>query len=74
MTPDFWLNLQRAYDLEVARAKTDVSAIEPLVAESPRDLARRPPEERRRVLRDAAVTVDADETDAWDAVPCEASD
>jgi addiction module HigA family antidote len=31
MTPDFWLNLQRMYDLDVARATTDVSAIEPLV-------------------------------------------
>ena len=31
MTPEFWLNLQRMYDLEVARAKIDVSAIEPLV-------------------------------------------
>ena len=31
MTPDFWLNLQRMYDLDVARAKTDLSAIEPLV-------------------------------------------
>ena len=30
-TPDFWLNLQRMYDLDVARSKTDVSAIEPLV-------------------------------------------
>ena len=30
-TPDFWLNLQRMYDLDVARASTDVSAIEPLV-------------------------------------------
>ncbi len=30
-TPDYWLNLQRMYDLDVARAKTDVSAIEPLV-------------------------------------------
>ena len=34
MTPDFWLNLQRMYDLDVARAKTDVSAIEPLVKTS----------------------------------------
>ena len=34
MTPDFWLNLQRMYDLDVARAKTDVSAIEPLVKAS----------------------------------------
>ena len=31
MPPDFWLNLQRMYDLDVARAKTDVSVIEPLV-------------------------------------------
>jgi plasmid maintenance system antidote protein VapI len=31
MTPDFWLNLQRMYDLDVACAKTDLSAIEPLV-------------------------------------------
>ena len=31
MTPDFWLNLQRMYDLDVARSTTDVSAIEPLV-------------------------------------------
>ena len=31
MTPDYWLNLQRMYDLDVARTKTDVSTIEPLV-------------------------------------------
>ena len=31
-----------------------------------RDLARRPPEERHRVLRHAAVVVEADETEAWD--------
>ena len=30
-TPEFWLNLQRMYDLDVARANTDVSAIKPLV-------------------------------------------
>ena len=30
-TPDFWLNLQRLYDLELARSSTDVSGIEPLV-------------------------------------------
>lgn len=30
-TPDFWLNLQRMYDLDVARSTTDVSGIEPLV-------------------------------------------
>ena len=34
MTPDFWLNLQRMYDLDVARGKTDVSAIKPLVGAS----------------------------------------
>ena len=31
MTPDFWLNLQRMYDLDMARATTDLSSIEPLV-------------------------------------------
>lgn len=31
MTPDYWLNLQRMYDLDVARARMDLSAIEPLV-------------------------------------------
>ena len=30
-TPDFWLNLQRMYDLDVARATTDVSGIARLV-------------------------------------------
>ena len=30
MTPEFWLNLQRMYDLEVARASTDVTSIEPM--------------------------------------------
>ena len=34
MTPEFWLNLQRMYDLDRARATTDVSAIEPLVERS----------------------------------------
>ena len=33
-TPDYWLNLQRMYDLDIARSKTDVSAIEPLVEAS----------------------------------------
>ena len=31
MTPEFWLNLQRMYDLEVAGATVDLGAIEPLV-------------------------------------------
>ena len=30
-TPEYWLNLQRMYDLDVARATIDVSGIEPLV-------------------------------------------
>ena len=34
MTPDYWLNLQRMYDLDVARAKTDVSGIKTLVETS----------------------------------------
>ena len=34
MTPEFWLNLQRMYDLDVARASTDTSAIESLVETS----------------------------------------
>ena len=32
-TPEFWLNLQRRYDLDVARDTIDVSTIEPLVQE-----------------------------------------
>ena len=31
MTPEFWLNLQRMYDLDRARATTDTSTIKPLV-------------------------------------------
>ena len=30
-TPEFWLNLQRMYDLDVARASTDTSSIEVLI-------------------------------------------
>ncbi len=30
MTPEFWLNLQRMYDLDLARREVDVSNIEPL--------------------------------------------
>ena len=29
--PDYWLNLQRMYDIDVARTTTDISNIEPLV-------------------------------------------
>ena len=31
MSADFWLNLQRMYDLDVVRATADVSAIEALI-------------------------------------------
>ena len=30
-TPDYWLNLQRMYDIDIARSKTDISNIQPLV-------------------------------------------
>ncbi len=33
-TPDYWLNLQRMYDLEVARSRTDVSGIKSLIETS----------------------------------------
>ena len=32
MTPEFWLNLQKMYDLDVARASVDLDVIETLVA------------------------------------------
>ena len=35
MTPEFWLNLQRMYDLDLARASTDTSGIEILVEATP---------------------------------------
>ncbi len=31
-TPDFWLNLQRMYDLDIARSKVDLDQILPLVS------------------------------------------
>lgn len=31
MTPEFWLNLQRMHDLDLARSSIDTSGIEPLV-------------------------------------------
>jgi len=30
-TPEFWLNLQRMYDLELARSSVDTSGIKPLL-------------------------------------------
>ncbi|MCY4625152.1 MAG: HigA family addiction module antitoxin [Chloroflexi bacterium] len=35
MTPEFWMNLQQRYDLEVARAATDVSGVKRLVDVEP---------------------------------------
>ena len=32
MTPESWLNLQVLYDLDVARARTDMGSVEPLAA------------------------------------------
>ena len=32
-TPEFWLNLQRHYDLDVARNSVDVDVIEPLTSQ-----------------------------------------
>ena len=34
MTPEYWLNLQKLYDLDLARASADLGAIEQLVAAS----------------------------------------
>ena len=34
MSPEFWLNLQRMYDLECARASFDPTAVERLVSNS----------------------------------------
>ena len=33
-TPEYWLNLQRMYDIDVARSTTDVSRIRPLTQPS----------------------------------------
>ena len=30
-TPEYWLNLQRMYDLDVARAETDIRGIQPFI-------------------------------------------
>ncbi len=34
MTPEFWLNLQKLYDLDLARSSIDIGNIESLVAAS----------------------------------------
>ena len=32
MTPEYWLNLQKIYDLDLARASSNIDHIEPLAA------------------------------------------
>ncbi len=32
VTPEFWLSLQAAYDIEIARRESDLSGIEPIAA------------------------------------------
>ncbi len=34
-TPEFWLNLQRMYDLDIARASTDIRNVKVLVQSPP---------------------------------------
>jgi len=34
MTPEFWLNLQKLYDLDLARSSIDIENIESLIAAS----------------------------------------
>ena len=34
-TPEFWLNLQRMYDLDIARASTDIKNVKVLVQSPP---------------------------------------
>ena len=49
MTPEFWLNLQRMYDLDLARGEVDLSGIEPLF-DAPEGVARPSPSKGRRSL------------------------
>ena len=75
--------IRRARDLrmitsgDAVRLRAGVSPTgEPVRASemSLRELARRPRDERRRVVLDAAVEVDPDETDWWDAVALDGLD
>ena len=51
---EFWMNLQQMYDLEVARATVDVSAIEPLYEPLPDDWTPPLESEASAKIRDAA--------------------
>ena len=55
---EFWLNLQQMYDLEVARATVDVSAIEPLYQPLPDDWTPPLESEDDAKRRDAAPVQD----------------
>ena len=55
---EFWLNLQQMYDLEVARATVDVSAIEPLYEPLPDDWQPPLESEEDAKRRDAAPAQD----------------
>ncbi len=55
---EFWMNLQQMYDLEVARATVDVSAIEPLYEPLPDDWTPPLESEEDAKRRDAAPTQD----------------
>ena len=57
----------RTHEGEVQILEERRSVIRP----SLRDLARRPLKERHRMLRDAQITVDPDETRAWDTTLAE---
>ena len=55
---EFWMNLQQMYDLEVARATVDVSAIEPLYEPLPDDWTPPLESEEDAKRRDAASVQD----------------
>lgn len=55
---EFWMNLQQMYDLEVARATVDVSAIEPLYEPLPDDWTPPLESEEDAKRRDAAPAQD----------------
>ena len=54
---EFWMNLQKMYDLEVARATVDVSAIEPLYEPLPDDWTPPLESEEDAKRRDAGGTL-----------------
>ena len=55
---EFWMNLQKMYDLEIARETIDVSAIEPLYEPLPDDWTPPLESEEDAKRRDAALVQD----------------